>query len=76
MQNDTFIIFGFLLIFIGISIILLSYIGTKNIKVHYGVGGFIGPIPFGFANSKEMLYIVILLTIIIVLMYIFGGKLW
>jgi uncharacterized protein (TIGR00304 family) len=61
---------GILLIFLGIIIIfagtLLQQQSDKSTtseqgkpKVHIGIGGFIGPIPFGFANSKTALYITI-----------------
>lgn len=51
---------GILIIFIGFIIIFigaLSGMGKGESKV--AVGGFIGFIPFGFANDKRMLWIVI-----------------
>ncbi|MBW2972256.1 DUF131 domain-containing protein [Candidatus Woesearchaeota archaeon] len=61
---------GMLFIFLGVIIVLVGSMlmagqqsegGSKSGKsgVHVGVGGFIGPIPFGFATSRTMLYIVI-----------------
>jgi len=59
---------GFILIFLGVAIVLIGSFLIQNqdtrstdnkSKVHVGVGGFIGPIPFGFANSKTALYITI-----------------
>ena len=52
---------GFLIIFIGIAIVLIGSMsqGKDKTKTHIGFGGFIGPIPFGFANSPTALYITI-----------------
>ena len=49
---------GILFIVIGIIFIITSIIanlGNNNVEV--GVGGFIGPIPFGFFTSKKMFWI-------------------
>ena len=56
-----------IIIFIGILILVygLSNLNNhtskekKSSNIRFGVGGFIGPIPFGFANSPMMLYITI-----------------
>jgi len=62
---------GMLLIFLGIIVVFAGSMlmasqqektsagNTSKPKVHVGVGGFIGPIPFGFANSKTALYVTI-----------------
>ena len=56
---------GFILIFLGVGIVLVGSLlnqgqsdksTTNKSKIHIGVGGFIGPIPFGFANSRLALY--------------------
>ena len=49
-----FVIFlGFMLVFIG----ALTQTGKADTKL--AIGGFIGFIPFGFANDKRMLYTVL-----------------
>lgn len=64
---------GILFIFLGVIIIFAGSMlmagqqekagsGSKT-GVHVGVGGFIGPIPFGFANSRTALYVVIGLAV-------------
>ncbi len=64
-MSDTLMFFGFLLIIIGI--ILLSFsAGEKKIAV----GGFIGPIPFGFANDPQMLKLVWIIVIIMAIIFI------
>jgi uncharacterized protein (TIGR00304 family) len=55
------IFLGFIIVFIGAAMQAKAPEGKT--KTHVGVGGFIGPIPFGFATSKTMLYVVIGLAI-------------
>ena len=64
---------GILIIFIGIILIFIGALSQikdgKNTKI--AVGGFIGFIPFGFANDKRMLYFVIGMTLILFIFYLF-----
>jgi len=62
MDQNTMILIGIALIFIGFFIILLSSISGKESKSWFGIGGFIGPVPFGFANDPKMLKIIIIVT--------------
>ena len=55
------ILIGFALVFIG------SFLGGKNTKV--AVGGFIGPIPFGWANDPKMLPWIIALTATVAIIF-------
>ncbi|MBW2964178.1 DUF131 domain-containing protein [Candidatus Woesearchaeota archaeon] len=53
-----FIFLGIIIVFVGSVLQQGSQKTTDNkSNIHVGVGGFIGPIPFGFANSKTALYI-------------------
>jgi uncharacterized membrane protein len=65
---------GIVLVFIGIIIIFLGTLqqGAKagEPKTHIGIGGFIGPIPFGFANSTTMLYIVMGIAVFFFIMWL------
>lgn len=62
---DYIVSLGILFIFLGIIIVFIGSVlqqgsqktGDTKSNVHIGVGGFIGPIPFGFANSRTALYI-------------------
>ena len=64
---------GILIIFIGIILVFIGALSQikdgKNTKI--AVGGFIGFIPFGFANDKRMLYFVIGMTLILFIFYLF-----
>ncbi len=65
----VFVIFiGMILIFIG----ALSQTTKQDSKI--AVGGFIGFIPFGFANDKRMLYFTIALTAIFMLIFFLFQK--
>ncbi|MBN1544694.1 DUF131 domain-containing protein [Candidatus Woesearchaeota archaeon] len=72
---------GILMIFLGVMTVFIGSIlmagqqaegGNKSSKsgVHVGVGGFIGPIPFGFANSKTALYAVIGLAVFTLIVWL------
>ncbi len=66
---------GIVVIFTGM---LLTIIGillsakTENVKV--AVGGFIGPIPFGFANDTKLLVLLIIALFLFVIILLFGMK--
>ena len=51
------ILIGFALVFIGA--LTQAFTGKSDTKV--AVGGFIGFIPFGFANDKKMMWVLITL---------------
>ncbi len=62
---------GMVVVFVGIALIIIGALsgggagGGKGSEVKWGVGGFIGPLPFGFANDKWMLYLVIALSMVV-----------
>jgi len=67
---ENLIIIGLILLFVGIILIIVGSISSaKNVK--FGFGGFIGPIPFGFANDPRLLWIVIIVTIVLLIVFIF-----
>ncbi len=71
---------GVLLIFLGVIVVFIGSMlmagqdaktGEKSRSgVHVGVGGFIGPIPFGFATSRTMLYVVIGLVVFFFILWL------
>jgi len=71
MKNmENLIVIGIILLFAGIMLIIVGSISSaKNVK--FGFGGFIGPIPFGFANDPRLLWIVIIVTIVFLIIFIF-----
>lgn len=60
-----FIIIGFIIVFFG------ALSGSKDSKAKVAVGGFIGPIPFGFGNDKQLVWIVTILSIAVFLIFLF-----
>ena len=61
------IIIGFIIVFLGV------FMGAKesNSKTKVAVGGFIGPIPFGFGNDKNLVWFVMVLSLILFLVWLF-----
>ncbi len=67
---------GFILLFVAIALILVGAFTGGKADVKYGVGGFIGPIPFGFGNDPRMVWIVIALSAILLAIFLFGRNLF
>ncbi|MCD6215482.1 MAG: hypothetical protein J7J92_00195 [Candidatus Aenigmarchaeota archaeon] len=64
---------GILFILVGIFILIVSSLHTGEAKL--AVGGFIGPIPFGWANDPKMLkWIIFLSTAALIIFIIFIGR--
>ena len=60
------IIMGFIIVFFGV---LKGKESTSGTKV--AVGGFIGPIPFGFSNDKNLMWFVAILSLVLFLVWLF-----
>ncbi len=67
MDEINFITLGIMLVFIGFILLFIGSMGKGDVKV--GVGGFIGPIPFGWANDPEMMKWIIGLTAVIAIVF-------
>ena len=68
---------GFVVVLIGIALIIVGSVisATKSkTKTYFGFGGFIGPIPFGFANKKEILYLIIAVSVIMIIAFLVLGR--
>ncbi|MBI4176058.1 MAG: DUF131 domain-containing protein [Candidatus Aenigmarchaeota archaeon] len=66
-MSDFLVPAGITVVLLGIMLIVIGTLASgqkSESNVHFGVGGFIGPIPFGFANSREMLYVTIAVSAI------------
>jgi uncharacterized protein (TIGR00304 family) len=79
-MEEQLIPLGFIVIVIGIVIVFIGSVLTasksKNVKVDWGVGGFIGPIPFGFGSNQKIVYLIAIISLIIFVLFIlFGQKL-
>jgi len=72
-MEQSVILVGIILVFLGMLLIVAGSLLGKSGRIEWGVGGFIGPIPFGFASSKSMLYFVVfsLLLIALILFFLF-----
>jgi len=75
-MNDFFLLLGLAFVIIGIVIIAaVAFLGKSGeVKTQGAVGGFIGPIPFGFATSKGMLYLVITLSLVMAAVFLIMGR--
>jgi len=58
---------GIIIVFLGVLLILIgSFFGGKE-ETKFGFGGFIGPIPFGFANDPRILVVVLIVALLLFL---------
>ena len=76
MAKDWLLIFGIIFIFLGIILITLYsfYSSKESAHVEFAIGGFIGPIPFGFATQKELLIIIMILSIVFLIIFVLLHK--
>ena len=68
MAEINLVMVGFVIILIGFALVFISAFSGKDSKV--AVGGFIGPIPFGWANDPKMLPWIMVLTVVIALVFL------
>jgi len=72
-MSQELVLIGFVLLFVAIILILVgSVLGAEKSggKVEWSVGGFIGPIPFGWASSPEMLKWTMAITTIVLVAFV------
>ncbi len=69
---EKLLFLGIAIIIIGIILLVIAslWLATKqstesNIKTEIAIGGFIGPIPFGFFSSKKAFWIWLGLTVVV-----------
>jgi len=60
------IIIGFILVITGSVLMALK----SKAKAEWAFGGFIGPLPFGWATKEEWLRIIIILSIIFLILFL------
>jgi len=77
-KMEQLISIGVIMILIGFVIVFLgTFMAAKETtsKTKVAVGGFIGPIPFGFGNDKNFVWFVtILFLVVFVLWIVFSFK--
>jgi uncharacterized membrane protein len=64
---------GVVVVFVGMILIIIGSLmqaKAQDGKTKVAVGGLIGPIPFGFANDKAMLWIVLGVIAVFVILQI------
>ena len=74
LKMEQFIALGVLLIIIGFVIVFFgTFFGAKqgNSSTKVAVGGFIGPIPFGFGNDKNLVWFATILSLVLFLFWLF-----
>ena len=76
-MDERIILLGFALVFVGMVVMIIgSALGTKGKSGSgFAVGGFIGPIPFGWATDKPLLYAVIAISVVMFLLFMAVGRL-
>ena len=80
LKMEQFIALGVLLIIIGFLIVFFGMFfgakeGASNTKI--AVGGFIGFIPFGFGNDKNLVWFVTILSLVLFLVWVFFSfRIW
>lgn len=67
---------GILIVFIGMLLAARDGKAGENAGTKVALGGFIGPIPFGFGNDKMLLYAVIALSALLAAAFFILGRRW
>jgi len=66
------LVVGLALILIGILIVIFSSLsGTEKYETKIAVGGFVGPIPFGWANDPKMFKWILVLIAAVAALFFF-----
>ena len=72
-KMEQLISLGIILILMGFVIVFLGmFMGAKDAssKTKVAVGGFIGPIPFGFGNDKNLVWFVTILSLVVFVLWV------
>ena len=73
MQDISLMQIGMVIIIVGVIFVIAGAIKasrSSETETKVAVGGFIGPIPFGFANDRAVLYILIGLMVFTLIVWI------
>ena len=72
LKMEQLISLGIVIIFIGFIVVFFGILkGAKTSSAKVAVGGFIGPIPFGFGNDKNLIWFVTILSVVLFLLWLF-----
>lgn len=70
MVAENLIAIGFVVVLIGFILIILgSILQTTKGKTEGGFIAFIGPIPIGWATSKNIFYILVILSLVVLIIF-------
>ncbi len=67
---NNLVIAGMLLLFVGAILVIIGLSAGGRGETKVAVGGFIGPVPFGFANDPRLLILVIGISAVILSFFI------
>ncbi len=73
MKMEQLINLGIIVIFVGFIIVFIGMLQAAkepSSKTKVAVGGFIGLIPFGFGNDKNMVWFVAILSFVLLVIWI------
>ena len=64
---------GMLIVFIGFTIVFIGALTQSQKDAKVAVGGFVGFIPFGFANDKRMLWVSLAVMAVVLVFWAFAN---
>jgi uncharacterized membrane protein len=67
---------GIAFVFLGFFLILLAALTSKEARTEFAFVGFIGPLPIGIASRKEILYLAIGLSLLLLVFFLLLLKPW
>jgi len=69
-MQEKLLLIGIIFIFLGVLLTIISaFMGSK--KVDFAFGGFIGPIPFGWATNEKALFLLIFIMFLALFLLLF-----
>lgn len=72
MSSHVLFLLGFGLILAGVIVLLAAALLSAKGEAKVAVGGFIGPLPFGFANDPRLLWLVLAIAVAMVFIFLFS----
>ena len=67
MANPALTALAIILVFAGVILLIVSVLPSDKTDTKWAIGGFIGPIPFGFGSDKKIIYITLAIGIVLFL---------
>lgn len=71
MLTENLITFGILVILLGFMLVIIgSVLQSTKAKTEGGFIAFIGPIPIGWASSKNIFYVLVILSLFVLMIFL------